>query len=114
MAKRWTGAVSNDMSDPRNWRDLNGNAERYRDPQGKRYERPRVIRYRCEPVAEHLIGAEWNDRSLLELHCLRPSMIRVHTGEVTTDSVLWRVTVHVDEEGYIRSITQEVEYGAEL
>jgi hypothetical protein len=63
------------------------------------------------PVLEFLNGRPWNNAALNVVHALRPSSIRVTTGEMTCDSMSWRVTVHIDPTGIIRKIDQEVDVG---
>jgi hypothetical protein len=65
------------------------------------------------PVLEFLTGRPWNNAALNVVHGLRPSSIRVvPPGQgVWTNSSLWRVTVHIDATGVIRSIHQEMQVG---
>lgn len=60
-----------------------------------------------------LTGKLWDDFALGVVMALRPSWIRVTTGEETTDGRPWRVTVCVDKAGIIQSIEQEVEFHAQ-
>lgn len=60
-------------------------------------------------VLPQLKGKLWDELTLALVHSTRPSCIRVTTGRCTLDSVLWRVTVYVDDKGIIRTIRQEVE-----
>lgn len=60
-------------------------------------------------VLEFLNGLPLDKVAEGYLHALRPSTVRVSTGEVTCDCRPWRVTVLVDRAGKIQQITQEVE-----
>lgn len=60
-------------------------------------------------VLEFLNGHPWDDIALGYVHGLRPSSIRVTTGEETCDAQCWRVTVYVDERNAITGMRQEVE-----
>jgi len=62
-------------------------------------------------VLEFLNDKPWDDLALGYVHALRPRGIRVTKGMMTLDCILWRVTVHVNKENIIQSITQEVEVG---
>jgi hypothetical protein len=87
--------------------------EHYLTHWGKDYERPDRIGYNSVEMLEFLKGHPWDQMALNYVHALRPSRIRVTHGEVTCDSWGWRVTVTIDENNIIRSITQEVEVGLE-
>lgn len=60
-------------------------------------------------VLEFLNGRQWDDIALGYVHGLRPSAIRVTSGDETCDSVTWRVTVYVDDKNVITGMRQEVE-----
>ena len=75
------------------------------------YEPPHLRSYCSIDVLPFLIGRKWDGRALAFVHCLRPSYIRVTSGEETSDAKCWRVTVHVDANDIIRSIDQEVQVG---
>lgn len=60
-------------------------------------------------VLPELTGKPWNENALHLVHALRPSSIRVTTGEIKCDSRTWRVTVYINEENIIQEIEQEVE-----
>lgn len=62
-------------------------------------------------VLEFLNGRPWDDLALNLVHSLRPSSIRVTTGEVKCDARTWRVTVYVSKDNIIQKIRQEVEVG---
>lgn len=74
------------------------------------------------PVLEFLWGRPWNNVALNYVMALRPSVIRVTAGCVTSDARVWRVTVYLEEdERTIKSISQHVgawgigcRYGADL
>ncbi len=67
------------------------------------------------PVLDGLYGKPWDDLALAFVSTLRPSFIRVTTGDIKTDSRLWRVTVWLEPDGRtIQSIDQEVlAYGSD-
>lgn len=89
-----------------------GNARRYLGSQGKQYIGPSTLRYGDVSILPDLIGRRWDDDALKLCHSARPSMIRVTSGEETTDAILWRITVRINEKGVIESVTQEAEVGA--
>jgi hypothetical protein len=60
-------------------------------------------------VLTFLNGQPWDDVARAFVHALRPSEVRVSTGELKSDAKLWRVTVMVDRESRIIGIDQEVE-----
>ena len=62
-------------------------------------------------IAKELIGRKLDEAALAFLSCYRPSVIRVTTGLVTSDSWLWRITVYVNESDYIQSVVQETAVG---
>lgn len=84
----------------------------------ERYEKV----WTCVPMLQFLWGRPWNNMALNYVMGLRPSMIRVTTGETKTDAVTWRVTVYLEEDKRtIREIDQELQtwaigcrYGADL
>ena len=56
-----------------------------------------------------LKGKTWNNTSWGVVQGLRPSSVRVTTGEIKCDARYWRVTVYLEEdEVTIRKVTQEV------
>jgi len=75
------------------------------------YERPASVSFTVIDVLPFLRGRKWDDKALAFVHTLRPSYIRVTTGEEKCDARTWRVTVHVDNADVIQSIHQEVEVG---
>lgn len=75
------------------------------------YERPTRFGFTDIDVLPFLVGRPWDVHALAFVHALRPSYIRVTTGEETCDSRTWRVTVTVDENDIIQKIRQEVEVG---
>lgn len=65
-------------------------------------------------VLPELYGKPWNNAALNMIHGLRPSSLRVTTGEVYLDARPWRVTVMLEQdERTIRDITQEVTVGVQ-
>ena len=64
--------------------------------------------YTTITMLPELTGKPWNNAALSLVSGLRPSRIRVSTGEIHCDSVRWRVTVYIDEKRNIKSIEQEV------
>jgi len=86
------------------------NPSDYISPQGALYCPPRRRGCLSVDVLPMLIGRPWDEVSLGLVHSLRPHSIRVVNGSEETNSVLWRVTVHL-EGGVIQQITQEVEVG---
>jgi len=67
--------------------------------------------YTSIPVLPFLTGKPWNNLAINWMKALRTSDIRVTTGFVTLDTCPWRVTVLIDENKIIKSITQEVDVG---
>jgi len=86
-----------------------GDARRYCSKQNSQYISPRCFRYGNVNVLPDLIGKRWDGTALKLCHSARPSMIRVTSGLQTTDSILWRITIQTDENGVIKSVTQEAE-----
>lgn len=63
-------------------------------------------------VLEFLYGLKWDEFAMNYVYAHRPSRVRVSTGMVESDSVLWRVTVLLGrDKETIESIEQEVEVG---
>lgn len=62
-------------------------------------------------VLPELIGKKWGPIPLGLCHVVRPSSIRVTTGETKCDASTWRLTVYVDKDDIIQSLHQEVEFG---
>jgi len=85
--------------------------EMYMGARGIDYEPPKSTGVAVIDVLEFLWGGPWSESALDFIHALRPSMVRVTPGEVTSDGVMWRVTVYVNDGGYIKQIEQEVEIG---
>jgi len=67
------------------------------------------IGWKTIKVLEFLNNKPWDEVALAYVHALRPSSIRVTTGGIYLDARVWRVTVYVDDNDIIQSITQEVE-----
>lgn len=78
---------------------------------GATYEAPDRRGFMTIEVLPQLTGRMWDEDALNLVHALRPSSIRVSTGEIKCDSRTWRVTVYVDDYDVIMSIEQEVEVG---
>jgi len=85
----------------------------YISTRGETYAEPQRIGFLSVPVMPVLWGKPWNRAALGFLKGLRPSKVRVTTGEATTDHVDWRVTVLISSDGVIRKIYQEIEVGLE-
>lgn len=62
-------------------------------------------------VLSNLVGKPWDGVAMAYLRSLRPNRVRVmrEGGAVTSDFVLWRVTVWIDAAELVLSIEQEVE-----
>lgn len=77
------------------------------------YQAPDRTGYCAIPVLEFLKGDMWDDRVLDFIHALRPSSIRVvpYRALQTDDASLWRVTVNLTDDNFVRRIEQEVEVG---
>lgn len=86
---------------------------KYIDATGVKYTSVKTLGYMTIPVLPFLVGKPWDATALDFVHTLRPSFIRVSTGEVTADSKLWRVTVIVTDltNPIIKRIEQYVETG---
>lgn len=67
--------------------------------------------YASLPVLPYLKGHPYNDLAKRIIHSLRPSVVRVSYDYLTCDACCWRVTVMLDKDHKIESITQEVEVG---
>lgn len=82
---------------------------RYYNNQGKDYIRPQGWHtcYPTVPIFDFLEGQPWNNDALAIVSMLRPTCIRVSTGELTTDHRWGRVTVMVTNEQIITSIEYE-------
>lgn len=66
--------------------------------------------YTVVRVLPELEGRPWTPVAAAHLRALRPSEVRVTCGgALTLDSRLWRVTVYLSEESFVRGIEQEVE-----
>lgn len=75
------------------------------------YEEPQSRAWTTIEVLSFLVGLKWNDLALQYCHALRPSAIRVSTGEIHCTSRNWRITVFVDGNNTITKIEQEVVIG---
>lgn len=83
----------------------------YHDTNGLECDGPMALGYTSIAVLPFLNGRKWDERALGFVYALRPSKIRVTYGEEKLNSVSWRVTVRVDRDDVIRSVTQEVQVG---
>ena len=85
-------------------------ASKYHGRRGSHFRESPHQSYTEITVLPELAGHLWDDVALSLVSGLRPEGIRVTSGEVTTDSVPYRVTVLVEADGKtIREITQEVQ-----
>jgi len=88
----------------------------------KDYRSTHMVKYETVPgnhgifnsieVLEFLKGTKWGEVALTYVSSLRPSSIRVTTGDTKCDARVWRVTVYVDENDIIQEIIQEVQMDA--
>lgn len=79
--------------------------------QGQAFRKWPVTGFQSISVLPFLVGKPWNEVALGYVHALRPSHVRVTTGMVQLDAMVWRVTVLIDDSKTIKNITQEVEIG---
>jgi hypothetical protein len=95
----------------RTQREATDVADSYISSHGVDYEtRDHSFGWFSLPVLQELWGTPWNNAATNFLRCLRPSAVRVTTGNVTLDSMPWRVTVLLNgNRRTIQSIHQEVE-----
>jgi hypothetical protein len=93
--------------------DATDDADQYLHTWGKAYELSSYALGQCDlPVLRELWGTPWNNFALGLCHSLRPSMLRVTTGETKSDARLYRVTVYLEQDGRtISRIEQEVDVG---
>lgn len=75
------------------------------------YEEPVSRGYQCLPVLHYLWGRKWDELALAYVRSVRPTSIRVTTGEIKLDARTGRVTVYVDEDDTILWIEQEATTG---
>ncbi len=76
------------------------------------YVKPDITRFGTLNVLPELYGKPFNNGAMNLIHALRPSAVRVTTGEVTLDAHTWRVTVLLKDDNItIDRIYQEVELG---
>jgi len=78
-----------------------------------KYEEPSRCDYLVLEVLPFLYGQPWDEFAKNFIASLRPSSVRVigFNEAETTDSWLYRVTVHLDKDGTIQNIEQEVLVG---
>lgn len=88
---------------------LKTEADKYRDTQGKVYAKPTTHGWTSVDVLQQLWGLPLTDLIMAFVHSLRPSCVRITTGEETCDSWPWRVTITVDDKDIVQKIDQEVE-----
>jgi len=81
--------------------------------QGQRFQPFNCYGFTVVESLPFLKGRPWDDIALGYVHALRPTSVRViaYREGAQLDSRTWRVTVHLDEKGNIRSIEQEVQVG---
>jgi len=60
------------------------------------------------PVLSHLVGLPLNDLIFAWLPAVKPNIVRISYGEVTTDARPGRVTIYIDKNKIITGIEQEV------
>lgn len=82
--------------------------DQYRTSHAVTYADPWTHGYTSINVLEFLYGLPLTNLALAYVHALRPSFIRISNGQTTTDSLLGRVTILVDEHDVVLSISQEV------
>jgi hypothetical protein len=87
----------------------------YEHGHGVPYEPTKRYSFLDLPVLPFLWGRKWDKFALAFLHAVRPSAIRVipYGGCEKTDGWSWRVTVHLNEDGTVKDITQECEVSCE-
>lgn len=76
---------------------------------GRRYEEPKCTGMTSVDCLQFLWGRQISRLTMGYIHALRPSMIRICRGEITCDSVPWRVTIYLDDHDTIYKIDQEAE-----
>jgi len=76
-------------------------------------QEPKSTSYAVIKVLPVLTGKVFDMKALDLIHSLRPSILRVTSGEIKCDSRLWRVTITVDNSNVIKDIVQEVEVGCD-
>jgi len=103
--------VYENSNGPREYEDDLLDPEQYRTKHFKEYVKPGRIGFSDVPVLEFLKGRKWDKIALGYVHSLRPSGIRVTTDYITADAYSWRVTVIVDSDDIIKSISQEADVG---
>ena len=87
-------------------------ADQYLNHHGHPFKRSDRTGYTSVKVLTELTGRPWDQYALNMIQSCRPSALRVTTGDVTSDSFHWRVTVFLSEDKRtIKEIVQEVEVG---
>ena len=84
---------------------------RHRNAHGATYREFDNQGYTVIEVLPFLVGRPCDDVAMAYIAALRPSYIRITTGERTCDARIWRVTVVVDENDIIQRVEQEVNVG---
>jgi hypothetical protein len=81
--------------------------------QGAHWVKPNQIGFGRVNILPELKGTPYNNGVLNMLVSYRPSSVRVlpHNGIYHLDSIIWRVTIVLDENKMISSIYQEAEVG---
>jgi hypothetical protein len=94
---------------------MNKLADKFYHEQGVKFEAGsfEARSYTRIGIAPELIGMEWNDITLAYLYHFTPCNIRVikDGGSGTLDAQQGRITVHVDSDNKIESITMEANVG---
>lgn len=85
--------------------------ERYRGIQGGEYECPDTLGATSIHVLQQLWGLPLTDLVMAYVHALHPSKVRITRGEMTLDCRSWRVTIVVDAQDRVETISQEVLIG---
>ena len=88
-------------------------ADEYFSSWGKEPSERKIVVWAVIPQLEFLWGQPWNNLALSYVTALRPSKIRVSTGNLTLDALTWRVTVILEKDNRtIKRIEQECDVNA--
>ncbi len=85
--------------------------ERYYHPQGVEPRESCAVWVFCHvPMCPYLIGRFWDELALSAVLAMRPDSLRVirHGDPASDDARRYRLSVHLDEQGKIKSVTQEL------
>ena len=106
-------AVSRKMKLPEKETKNNKHFNEYYTTHASKFQKFNSSGRKTIEILPFLKGKKWDDVALGYIHAARPSAIRVTTGSITLDSLLWRVTVYINNENdnIIEKIVQEVEIG---